>query len=439
MAYRVLRAVFSWLLRAWYRVAEVRGDRALLGAEGPVIYVANHPNGLIDPGLLFVLIERQVTFLAKAPLFAMPVLGGLLRALGCLPVYRKQDGAQTAQNEGTLTASIEALVAGKAITLFPEGKSHSEPQLQELKTGCARIALQAVARGADVAVVPVGLTYAEKERFGSAVHVELGERIAARAFAPGPGEDAFARAQALTEAIATGLEKVTLNLGAWEELPLLETAEALYALEKGDAVSDAARRRAFAQGLKLVREEQPERFTALKLRLLVLRRRLALVQAAPEDLTLRYRPWAVLRFALVNWLWLSFGLPLFLLGAALFVVPYWVPHFASRGAKAELDVQATVKVLTTLVVAPLWWALLTTLAFALLGAGWGFATLVLVPPLAFFTRYFLERRIAKLGDARTFLTFFGRGRLKARLSRDAKALAQDIERLAQELRPRVAG
>ena len=68
-------------------------------------------------------------------------------------------------------------MSGGAITIFPEGKSHSEPQLAALKTGAARIALKALAGGADVTVVPVGLTYARKHRFRSEVCIEVGAPI----------------------------------------------------------------------------------------------------------------------------------------------------------------------------------------------------------------------------------------------------------------------
>ena len=152
------------------------------------MFVGNHPNGLIDPALVFVLTHRHVTFLAKEPLFRIPVIGWLLRGLQCLPVYRKQDDpSQMGKNEGTLDAARGALVAGRAITLFPEGKSHSEPSLAELKTGAARIALSAAKQGAAVRIVPVGLTYADKHRFRSEVLIEMGAPIEVRDFLPAHG------------------------------------------------------------------------------------------------------------------------------------------------------------------------------------------------------------------------------------------------------------
>ncbi len=127
MFYAFIRGLVSLALPLFYRV-KVNAPAA--EPEGPVIFVCNHPNGLIDPALVFVITHRRVTFLAKAPLFKLPVIGWILKGLEALPVYRKQDDpTQMRGNEGTLEAARTALVKGRAITIFPEGRSHSEPML----------------------------------------------------------------------------------------------------------------------------------------------------------------------------------------------------------------------------------------------------------------------------------------------------------------------
>lgn len=436
MFYRAFRFVMSLLLRNFFRIEAVVDPTQALSAKGPVIFVGNHPNGLVDPGLLFVLVDRHVTFLAKAPLFRMPVLGWILKGLDALPVFRKQDGAgDTTKNDSTLTASVDALVKARAITIFPEGKSHSEPQLAELKTGCARIALDAFSKGAPVRIVPIGITYAEKNRFKSLVHVEVGAALDVASFATAEGAKDTEAVRKLTDAIASALEGITLNLEQWEDLPLVETAEALYALKQGDQAGDVERQKAFARGLSLLRAEQPGRFDALKAEVVGFRRRLELVQVRPEELTFQYRPATLARFVVRNLVWLL-GLPVFLVGMVVFVVPYWIPIGLVMATKPEKDTESTVKVLTLLLLAPFWWALVVVLSWLEWGPV-GLTSLAVVPALALFTRWYLERRAAAFRDARVFFLFFSRQRLKARLLAEGASLAQAIDAVAEELKPRV--
>jgi glycerol-3-phosphate O-acyltransferase / dihydroxyacetone phosphate acyltransferase len=430
--YRALRAVMSWLLRSFYRIEPPNDPAGALSMEGPVMFVGNHPNGMVDPMLVGLAAERHVTFLAKAPLFSLPLLGWIMKRVGALPVYRKQDDpSQMGRNAGTLEAAAGALAQGRCITIFPEGRSHSEPQLQELKTGAARIALMAARQGAQVRIVPIGLTYSEKHRFRSAVRIDVGQPIEVA-----QGSDEHAAAVALTDRIFEALHTVTLNLGQWEDLPLLKTAEELYALKTGSAPRDPERMRAFARGMEVLREEQPERFARLKAEVLAVQRRLELVHAAPEELTLSYRTGQVAKFVARNLIGLAL-LPVFLGGMALFAVPYWIPPLVVQLGKVPQDIQATIKLVCLLVLAPLWLLLLTVLAWTFAGPGWGVAALVGTLPLALYTRYWLERRAAALHDARTFFVLGSRQRLKERLVAEGEVIAAQLQALVKELEPRV--
>lgn len=438
MFYRLFRAVASLLLRLFFRIVAVADPHRSLELSGPAIYVGNHPNGLVDPGLLFIHVKRRLTFLAKAPLFKIPLLNLILKGMGALPVYRRQDDpTKMAQNEGTLAASVEALVAGGAITIFPEGKSHSEPQLTELKTGCARIALDAVGKGAGLKIVPVGLTYQDKAVFRSAVRLDVGAPLDVAAWVQANGEAGPEQVRALTGAIADALRAVTLNLEQWEDLPVLETAEALYAVRTGGQAKDAERLRDFARGMRLLRDEQPERFERLKRQVRSFASTLRLLQVGADDVTASYRPAQVARFVGRQVLALTVGLPVFLVGMAVFVIPYWIPHFVVRGVKPTRDTESTYKVMTSLVLAPAWWALLCFLGHHLYGLPGLAVALLGSLPLALYTRIFFERRLAALRDARTFLLLGSRARLRAGLVAEGDALARELEQLVQEFRPRV--
>ncbi|HEX8699398.1 MAG TPA: lysophospholipid acyltransferase family protein [Myxococcaceae bacterium] len=435
MFYAFIRGLVSLALTLFYRV---KANAPAAEPEGPVIFVCNHPNALIDPALVFIISRRRITFLAKAPLFKLPVIGWILRGLEALPVYRKQDDpTQMRGNEGTLDAARTALVKGRAITIFPEGRSHSEPMLAELKTGAARIALGAAREGAPVRIVPVGFTYGEKSAFRSEVLIEVGPAIEVAPFLKLETEGAAAEKEAvrqLNERITAGLKAVTVNMEQWEDLPLIHMAEQLYAFKQGQKV-DRERLKHWARGLQLFRSEQPERFEQVRSSLVSFQRRLELVHADPTDLTLVYKSSQVTTFVVKNLLWLCLGLPLFAVGVVLFGLPYQVPRLLAR--KAELDVQATVKFLAALLMALLWWPGLTVAAWVLGGWAWGVVALVGVPPLALFTLYFSERWAVVWRDIGVFFTLGSRGRLKALLLQDGERLSAEVEKLAGEYRPRV--
>ena len=144
--YQLILSILGRSVEVFYRFRRLGRD---IPKTGPLIIVANHPNGLIDPVIVAYLAGREVRFLAKEPLFRTPLIGWVARTLKALPVYRKMDGHDTDANEKTFQAVYDALGNGQAICLFPEGISHEESQLAPFKTGPARLALAAGAHGPD--------------------------------------------------------------------------------------------------------------------------------------------------------------------------------------------------------------------------------------------------------------------------------------------------
>src|SRR5437867_11870956 len=90
---RIICAILRLALRVYFRRIEVTGLENV-PRDSPVIFVLNHPNALVDPAFLLCLAPRPVAFIAKAPLFRMPVIRYLVRALDSLPADREQDGGE---------------------------------------------------------------------------------------------------------------------------------------------------------------------------------------------------------------------------------------------------------------------------------------------------------------------------------------------------------
>ena len=68
-----------------------------------------------------------------------------MRQVGTVPIYRSQDlkemsvEEQRANNQASLDAMSSRIGSGAFTALFPEGVSHDDPCLKQLKTGAARI------------------------------------------------------------------------------------------------------------------------------------------------------------------------------------------------------------------------------------------------------------------------------------------------------------
>ena len=84
MTRKILTALLNFILRIFFRRIEVEGIERV-PQKGAVIFVLNHPNGLIDPALVYVSLARRVSFLAKSTIFSTKFAARLMSALEVLP------------------------------------------------------------------------------------------------------------------------------------------------------------------------------------------------------------------------------------------------------------------------------------------------------------------------------------------------------------------
>jgi 1-acyl-sn-glycerol-3-phosphate acyltransferase len=155
---RVLNAIMKPFTRTEWSGTEK------LPPTGGLVVVANHISNT-DPlaiGQFLAYSGRWPHFLAKSSLFRVPGFGSLLRATQQLPVHRNSREAGHA-----LTAAVEAVRAGQAVIIYPEGTITHDPELWPMrgKTGAARIAFEA-----NCPVIPVGQWGAQELMHGRRIH-----------------------------------------------------------------------------------------------------------------------------------------------------------------------------------------------------------------------------------------------------------------------------
>jgi glycerol-3-phosphate O-acyltransferase/dihydroxyacetone phosphate acyltransferase len=363
---RALETLIRWLaealVRLYYPVRSVEGAERI-PASGPVIFVVNHPNGLLDPLLLRVASGRPARFLAKSTLFRSALGRLAMDAFGSIPVYRAHEAgaraADASRNEESFARCRAELARGAALALFPEGVSHSDPQLRPLKTGAARIALSAAAenegQGAgarDVIIVPVGLYYERKALFRSSVLLVVGEPLPVAPLVAAYRRDERAAVDALTDDIRARLDEVVLQAETRELLVGIagvarwtadDTAAAVGVGGREDLAAQHRRARELLAAYGRLRARDPARVEAIAAAARAYARALSHLGVrdpwALEIELLRPLPVASTLLRLVA------ALPLAITGAAMGWIPYRLAGQIAQRVTGDEDVLGTVKLL----------------------------------------------------------------------------------------------
>lgn len=440
MTRRIIVALLKFALRIYFRRIEVVGQDNV-PHDSPVIFVLNHPNGLVDPAFLLCLAPRRVSFLAKAPLFRMPVLSFFVRAMDSLPVYRRQDeGEDLSRNQETFTAARRLLARGGTIGICPEGVSHNEPRLKPIKTGTARIALGAVSTGevTEVRIVPTGLYYTAKTTFRSGALLYFGKPILASPVdLDANGNPPPLAVRELSSRIEQALRDVILHAEHEEALHTISQAERIFS--SGDAASrdnlagELQLLQAFIKAYAVLREGKPDRIHRLEVRMNRFEEELKMMGMETDDLSPPSSILNVFRHLLTRTL-----LFLLLIGPALLGTLIHYPAYrlggclATRFSQNSEDVVSTIKIISAMLLFPLTWLVLGGMSY-LFGA-WGLTltALLALPASGYLAVRFFEELDAFVGGLRALLFFLIRRRFFIRLLAERNAIRHEIITLGNE-------
>jgi glycerol-3-phosphate O-acyltransferase/dihydroxyacetone phosphate acyltransferase len=423
MTRRIVSAFLRLALKIFYRRIELVGLERVPDGEA-VVFAVNHPNGLVDPLFLLCFAPRPVSFLAKAPLFRYPIIGWFVRAFEGIPVYRKQDNTK-GTNAETFGLARATLKRGGSIAIFPEGTTHSDPRLRELKTGAARISLGA---NMDVAVIPTGIYYTAKHLFRSDALVLFGEPIRVK---PVPvdehAEPSPEHVEELTAAIDDGLDRVTLQADSHAALELIARAEDIFTADEAQPLAEELDlRRRFIDGYHFLQTRDPERLARLQSAIQQFESELRRARLDVHELRPEIDPLRLFRVLVL--------LPLAVAGAIVSYATYrLVGALAHRFSKGEGAMIATMKFLGAIGLYPLTYIALATLVGWRFGLTWGLASFVVFPLLGYIALRVFEDIDDVIGDVRAMGHRVLRRQGHARLVKARRAIRDEIVKVAEEM------
>jgi len=229
--YRVCR----WILKAatgFYFKRIERFHRERVPRTGPLLFTSNHPNSLTDAFIIGTSVPRKVNFVATVRLFQYRATRWLLTRCGVIAINRVADDPRSMRTvKGTFEACFQVLERGEAVAIFPEGITHDDPQLKEVKTGAARMALELEHRHGGklgLLIMPVGLTFSAKELYRSDVLANFGQPLCVAGWLDIYAANRHDAIQQLTVEIEHRIETLILHLRELQRARIIQAVKRLY-------------------------------------------------------------------------------------------------------------------------------------------------------------------------------------------------------------------
>lgn len=136
--------------------------------KGPLMFLPNHQNALLDALLIAVNCKRKPYFLTRSDVFSNTLFRSFFTFFHMLPVYRLRDGRHTlTKNEEIFQQCADLLCRGEAVVIFPEANHHLDRRVRPLSKGFTRILFHAVEQceGQEILLLPVGVNYYRAAEF----------------------------------------------------------------------------------------------------------------------------------------------------------------------------------------------------------------------------------------------------------------------------------
>ena len=322
MLYRLLKFMIGIGIRLYYKEIRVK-NLELLPQNGPLIIIANHPNTLMDAWVIGMICKQPIYYMAKATLFDSKFKLKLLKSLNMVPINRQGEGKiKGVSNEDSFSECYKILNEGKTLVIFPEGTSYKERVLRKLKSGTARIALEAEHRKngkLGLKVVAVGLNYSQSEKFRSNILIDIDQPQSVTGYLEEYAINSRNAAQKLTAQFRIRLEKVLVTNETNEEENLIEKiytilhSKYIPSAEKG-VQREVTQRKDIKNRLDEMNLIEPWMISEIQLKVRSIQWKLDKLKIKADFLDRRFRSRMFYRQLLTSSVFIIVALPLFIFG-----------------------------------------------------------------------------------------------------------------------------
>jgi len=171
-----------------------------LPISGPVVLAPKHFSRW-DPLVISLLSTQPLRFMTNANQFE-GFQGWLIRRLGAFPIDLEHPTVSS------MRCAIALLQVGKKLVMFPEGGIVRDQPLRSLKTGLARLVLQAEAKTPEsvaIPIVPISLRYDPSADLCATIFITIGSPLYSHDYRQeNDKQTAIALTQALQDALLRG-------------------------------------------------------------------------------------------------------------------------------------------------------------------------------------------------------------------------------------------
>ena len=358
MLYRILKVIVGIGIRLYYKEIKVKNGK-FLEHDGPMIIIANHPNTLMDAWIIGNICPQPIYFMAKGTFFNSPFKRKILNSLKMIPINRQIDGEVAGvKNKDSFEACYKLLEEGKTLVIFPEGNSLLERQLRQLKSGTARIALEAENRNSgklNLKIIPLGLFYSQAEKFRSSVMITVEKGLFVTDFLPEFLGNSSLAAKKLTTKFRLHLERVLVTTESKEQEKLIN---AIYTfIHKKEETKNVEKNAEFLQQIKVRMEEiqlfQPYLISEIQQLVDEISWQSNKLKIQSDFIRRRFRSRLYLGQISLSVIFLLVGLPLFLFGFLHNSIPFYLTDKLVPRLTKYVEYFAPISVLLGLILYPL--------------------------------------------------------------------------------------